>query len=195
MRRFWTITVAVVCICSLTFADDQAKATAPEVLKVAPAMTSDHLNNVIMMDATGSRTALCACEKEFQVTDKSPTILRGDEADYCCTPGCHEMFMSASKEAQDKMMSEYWKSKFPFDKMATNVTMKDSKKVATCLCGNPVEVTDKTPKVTENGITMYLCSDACATALHGMTAKVRMDKELAMMKTLPKAEMKADKQQ
>ncbi len=195
MRRFWTITIALVCICNLAFADDQAKATKPDMPKMAPTMTSDHLNNVIAMDASTSRTALCACGAEFKVTDKSPTIMRGDETDYCCTPGCHDMFMSASKEAQDKMMSEYWASKFPFDKMATNATMKDGKKMATCLCGKPVEVTDNTPKVTENGVTMYLCSEACSTMLHGMTAKDRMDKEVAMMKAQPKAEMKADKQQ
>jgi hypothetical protein len=146
-------------------------------------MKADHpLNNVFKMDASGVRTARCMCGKEFQVSNDSPVIKRGDGEYYCCSKGCHDMYESANKGARDKMFKESWSS-YPMTGMATNAVMKDGKQMATCLCGKEVTVTDKTPNVTENGVKMYVCSDACKTALHGMAANDRLSKELAVVKS------------
>jgi hypothetical protein len=191
MRKLLVVVLGLLFVCSLAFAADTPtdvkKDVKAEKVAAAVTMTSEHLNNVTKMDAKGDRTALCVCGQEFQVTDKSPMILRGDETDYCHNQACHDMFLQASKEAQDKMIADFWANTFPFDKMATNKFMKDGKEVATCLCGKSVDVNDKTPHVTENGVTLYLCSDACTTALHGLSAKMRMEKEMALAHTtLPK---------
>ena len=187
MRKTLVLILSAVVVCSGAFASDTPKDVKAETIAAPATITSEHLNNVTKMDVKGDRTALCVCGQEFQVTDKSPMILRGDETHYCHNQECHEMFMKTSKEAQDKMISDFWTNTFPWDKMATNKFAKDGKDVATCLCGKSVDVNDKTPRVTENGVTLYLCSEACATALHGMSAKMRMEKEMAVAHvTLPK---------
>jgi YHS domain-containing protein len=172
--------LSAVAVCSVALAADAPKDVKAEKIAAPATITSEHLNNITKMDAQGNRTALCVCGQEFQVTDKSPMILRGDETDYCHNQECHDMFLKAPKEAQEKMIGDFWTSTFPFDKMATNKFMKDGKEVATCLCGKSVDVNDKTPRVTENGVTLYLCSDACQSSLHGMSAKMRMEKEMAV---------------
>ena len=186
MKKVLVVILGIVVLCSLSFAGDtqsaQATSAAPHT-GVHKTMKAEHpLNNVIAMDASGTRTAKCMCGKEFQVSKDSPVVTRGDGSYYCCSEGCHDMYMKADKASQTKMFNDSWKT-FPSDKMVTNAVMKDGKETATCLCGKTVDVTKTTPKVTENGVTMYLCSDACKTALHGMAANDRMDKELAVVKT------------
>jgi hypothetical protein len=187
MRNWMSILLVTVMVCGLAVAGDAPKAVDTKEAALPQVVTSDHLNNVVRMDASGNREALCLCGQEFQVTKESPTIIRGEETHYCHNQQCHDMYMSTSAEAQDRMVSDYWKNTFPFDKMATNQFAKDGKTMATCLCGKVVDVNDKTPHLTENGVTMYVCSDACKTALHGMSAEMRMQKEMAVAHTtLPK---------
>ena len=187
MRKVLVVILGIVVLCSLSFAGDtqsaQATSAAPAHTGVHKTMKGDHpLNNVIVMDASGTRSARCLCGKEFVVTKDSPTITRGEGIYYVHADGCRDMYMKSDKAAQTKMFSDYWKT-YPMDKMANNTMMKDGKEMATCLCGKVFEVTKTSPKVTENGMTIYLCSDACTTALHGMAANDRTDKELAMLKT------------
>jgi hypothetical protein len=52
---------------------------------------------------------------------------------------------------------------------------------ATCLCGATVKVTGETPAITENGLMISLCSDACDSMLHGMSPANRLRMELKSM--------------
>lgn len=183
MRKAFVVVLGIALLCSLSFAGEGKGAQAAEAKHHAhKTMKADYpLNNVITMDAAGARTARCMCGKEFQVSKDSPTVMRGEGTYYCCSTGCHEMYMKSDKVAQTKIFTDFWPT-YPYDKMATNTMMKDGKNMATCLCGKEFEVIKTTPKVTENGMTMYLCSDACNTALHGMSATDRMGKEVAILK-------------
>ena len=169
MRKFLVVVLSAVLVCGLALAKDE-----PAV----KAVHSDHLNNVIIMDASGHRTALCLCGTEFPVVNTKLALHVDDETLYCCSEGCHAMAAKVPADEQKNMAADFFKTKFPNDKMASNMYMKDGKKMATCLCGKTVEVNDKTPKITENGVTLYLCSDACNTALHSMSEADRMKSEM-----------------
>jgi YHS domain-containing protein len=143
--------------------------------------TNEVLNNVVKMDAQGSRTALCCCGAEVTVADDTPTLDRNGTHFYFCGQGCRDAAEKASKAESAKTMKS-WRKKFSAYKLASNAYQKDGKELATCLCGKTVEVTKSTPSISENGVTLYLCSTACKTALHGASPEDRLGKEMAMLK-------------
>lgn len=145
-------------------------------------LATDHLNNVIKMDPQGHRTAKCLCNVEFGVTDQTPVVERGDETYYLHSQDCRDMFVRTAPQEQERMISQYWTQQFPFEKLATNAHEEHGQKQATCLCGSEVNVVQDTPMVTENGLNIYLCSEACTTMLHGMSATDRMGAELKNIK-------------
>jgi YHS domain-containing protein len=192
MRNFAIALLGTLMICSLAFAEEGMKA-APTAEKAKAhkhemGKSQEILNNVVKMDAASKRSALCCCGYEFTVTDKAPTMDHEGTSFFMCGEGCKEMAMKASKEENAKTMKD-WHKKYDANKLTDNSFLKESKTMATCLCGKTVEVNAKTPKIMENGVTLYLCSDACNTQLHEMSANDRMDAEkkfLASKEPAPK---------
>ena len=183
MSKRMAVVLSAMMICGACLAKDAAPA--------AKAMHQDHLNNVITMDASGNRTALCMCGKEFPVTDKSLSVQTSEQTLFCCTEGCHAMAAKLSSEQLQEAATDFFKTTFPNDKMVTNIFVKDGRKMAACLCGKTVEVNDKTPKITENGMTLYVCSDACNTSIHGMSAADRMNAEKSRLSASATKETKS----
>jgi hypothetical protein len=141
-------------------------------------LSTDHLNNIVKMDPQGHRTAKCLCEVEFGVTTTTPVVQRGDETYYLHSEDCKDMFIHTAPQEQERIVTQFWARHFPFEKLPTNAHEEHGHKEATCLCGTNVTVTKDTPMVTENGLNIYLCSEACSTMLHGMSAEDRMQGEL-----------------
>jgi hypothetical protein len=164
-----------------SYGNNTAPAQPAAPAAVAKSGQTEVLNNIIKMDAAGARTALCCCGAEFTVTDNSPTIDHGGTTFYLCGDGCKQMADKATAAENAKTMKA-WHKKFRAVKLVTNSYQQDGKEMATCLCGKTLTVTRSTPYVTENGVKMYLCSDACSSALHGMSADARMAKELDVIK-------------
>jgi hypothetical protein len=150
-------------------------------------LSTDHLNNIIKMDPQGHRTAKCLCGLEFGVTSTTPIVERGDETYYLHNEECRDLFMRTSPQAQEQMVTQYWARQFPFEKLPSNAREEHGHQEATCLCGTNVTVTKDTPMVTENGLNIYLCSEACSTMLHGLSPEDRMNTELKNIKNFRSA--------
>jgi hypothetical protein len=180
MRKALVTLLGVALVCSLVFADE-GKTEAKTEKKMSSKNKSEILNNVVKMDKDGNLTAVCGCGMEFTVTDPTLAIKNGDMTMYCHNQMCHDAAAKMSKEESDKMMKD-WHKKYMTYKLADNTFMKDGKKMATCLCGKTLDVTKSTPHIRENGVNMYLCSDACASQLHGMSDADRLgaEKKVAM---------------
>lgn len=138
------------------------------------------LNNVVMMDATGKRRALCCCGAEFTVTDNAPTMDHDGTLFYLCGEGCREAAMKATKEETAKTM-DAWQKKYEVLKLPDNTFTKDGKTMATCVCGAKFTVTDKTPYVTENGVRLYLCGDGCAEHIRSSASTERLTAEMKVL--------------
>ncbi len=179
MKKLLTVLLAITVVSALSNAEDKQKETTTldqHVHAIAP----ERLNNVIQLDTDGHRTALCGCGKQFEVTANSPAVQHGNETIYCCGDACHSSFAGMPAADQDKLISDL-NSKLPAENLISNAIEKDGKTVATCLCGKEFEVTDRTPEVTENGVTLDLCGEACAAGLHKMSAEDRLEAELNLV--------------
>ena len=195
MRRLWISILAALCICSMAFAGDEAKATAKMPANkwaVEQPMKAMPLNNVVKMDMEGKRTALCCCGAEFTVTATAPTVEDAGTTYYMCGDGCREMYMKSSKEEQTKTHAD-WRVKYDQVSLATNTWMADDKKMAKCGCGAEFTVTETSPIVMENGMKSYCCGAGCHEHFMKMSANDRMSAELGMLKGDVKAEMKAER--
>jgi hypothetical protein len=189
MYRWMLVLVAAVAITGLAAADEAAPAAASAGQEAHGGMSkhaakeSAILNNVVKMDAAGSRTALCCCGAEFTVTANAPTMTHGGTLFYLCGDGCKQTAEKATPAEGAKVMKA-WHKKYTGYKLPDNTTMKDGRKMATCLCGKTFAVTSSSHFIIENGIKTYLCSEACNTALHGTSAEDRLAKEMAELKGL-----------
>lgn len=186
MRKLFVMTMAALCICSMAFAGDEAKATKMQANKwaVEQPMKAMPLNNVIKMDADGKRTALCCCGAEFTVTSNAPTVERPPTTFYMCGEGCKEMTLKASKEEEAKTMAA-WNAKYSTYTLASN-----TKTWAKCGCGKEFDVTPTSLVVSENGMKIYCCSEACHTAFKLKSADDRQSAQLSALKSSMKAEQK-----
>jgi len=174
MRRISIVIFGVVALYGLCIGSDKpAVATGETAVKSHQHMP---LNNVVKMDAEGKRTALCCCGYEFTVTPTAPTMDHEGTSFYMCGEGCKEMAMKATPEENAKTMAA-WHEKYDALSMADNTHMKDGARMATCVCGAEFAVTENTPIVTENGVTMYLCGEGCAEHFSAMSADERLTPE------------------
>ena len=193
MRKMFVMGMAVLCICSLAFAGDEAKAVKADANKwaVEQPMKSTPLNNVTKMDMEGKRTAMCCCGAEFTVTANAPTVDDAGTSYYMCGEGCREVYMKWSKPEQEKAHAT-WRTKYDQVQLVTNAWMAGEKKMAKCGCGAEFTVTESAPVLMENGMKMYCCGAGCHEQFMKMSATDRMNVETAMLKGETK-EMKADK--
>lgn len=174
MKRLAMLALGILMIGSLSMAEDAH--TAMGSMK-----GHDHgacLNNVVAVDADGSKTALCGCGMEFKVADKSPSMEADGMTIYACSEDCAKSMagmndrMKAGKMGELKMACEMHKN------LATNASMMDGKLMATCPCGMSVEVNDKTPFIVENGVKVYVCSEDCAAGFSAADTKMREAAEM-----------------
>jgi hypothetical protein len=180
MRKLVMAVVGLIAVCSLSFAQEKTEGAKP-VPQPPKHSATKTLNNVVKMDAAGTRTALCLCGKEFTVTDKSPNFDQRGTHYYLCSDECKGKTGSATKEELTKMVGD-WKNSSKAYKTPENTVKKDGKKWATCACGKEFEVGASSEFIKENGVKMYLCSDDCMKAMTGMGEQERMTKELALLK-------------
>jgi len=198
MRAF-VLSLAAIFICgTLALAQDAPKAPTgaakSSVAKTSNAARAEHqkvvhgerhvLNNVVRMTADGKMTALCCCGKEFTVADNSPTMKHGDATFYLCSDACKAKMDKATPTQVDQTMST-WHRKYKGMKLTSNAVTKDGRKVATCLCGKTFNVTKATESISENGVVVYVCSDACAANMHNMSPADRLAKEKEIVANAP----------
>jgi hypothetical protein len=195
----WILVATTACLMAWGVANANAGEKTKAAMKTsepdsAAATTQWHkpLNNVIKMDATGKRTALCCCGAEFTVTDNAPTLDHDRTLFYMCGEGCKEMALKATPEENAKTMVA-WHKKYDVLKMADNTYIQDGKTMATCVCGRKFAVTDLTPYVTENGVKLYLCSEDCNEHIRSAAADQRMAAEMKVVKAEPAAPMQTSK--
>jgi YHS domain-containing protein len=180
MRKVLITLLSALLVCSVVFAQE-GKTEGKPAKKPVDKAKMEVMNNVTKMDKDGARTALCLCGKEVSVADNTPTYEKDGTTYYLCSDACKDKATKASKADLDQMMRE-WRKKFKEAKVVNNVFMKEGKPWANCVCGKVFEVNSiTTPKMQENGVAVYLCSDACKTQMHTMTAADRMGKEKAII--------------
>lgn len=179
MNKLLTLLLAVTVVSTLSNAEGK-KPETPSLNPHVHAVTTEHLNNVIQLDADGHRTALCGCGMQFQVTNDQLSVQNGDETIYCCSEACHHSNLAMPNADRMQKISDL-NEKLSHSISVTNTAIKDGRTVATCLCGKEFEVTDQTPRVSENGVTLNLCGEACTTGLHKMSAADRFEAELKIV--------------
>jgi len=170
MKRSLVLMLALALVCGGALAGDKDAQDKQEATKTAK---FERLNNVVVMDADGQRTALCACGREFAVTNEPLAVKHDATTLYCCSPECHSQLEQTSATDRAERVAAYWAA-FPYERTLNTATTTDGKTTARCFCGQSVDVTAASPKVLENGVTVYPCSEACETALHQMSAEKRL---------------------
>jgi ribosomal protein L24E len=186
MRKILMLMVVCGLVAGLANAREAKTVTGKNEVIGFAAVSPAHrpLNNVVAMDAAGNRTALCCCGAEFTVTDNAPVLDHDGTLFYMCGEGCKQMALKATPEESAKTLDAWWK-KYAELKLTDNAAMKDGKTTATCVCGATFTVTDKTPYVMENGVTLYLCGDGCAEHFRSMAAADRLTAERKFLPPVP----------
>lgn len=180
MRKVLIALLSAFLVCSVVFAQE-GKTEGKPAKKPVERVRTEVMNNVTKMDKDGVRTAICLCGKDVAVADNTPTFEKDGTTYYLCSEDCKVKATKSSKADLDQMMRD-WRKKFKEAKLVNNVFMKENRPWANCVCGKTFEVNAlSTPKMQENGVTVYLCSDACKSQMHTMTAADRLDKEKAIV--------------
>jgi hypothetical protein len=182
MYKLMMSLLAVAVLCCWSFAHDGQGAEATTASMEKPAATSmmQPMNNVVKMEKDGKRTALCCCGHEFTVTENAPSMEHSGTLFYMCGEGCKEVAMKATAEENAKTMAA-WHEKYDVMTLMSNTHEKDGKQMATCACGAEFTVSETSPRITENGVTMYLCGEGCKEMFTKKTADERMGAEMKVV--------------
>jgi hypothetical protein len=178
----WMLLAGMVVYTSIAVADPLGPPGSRPNLGMKPGLHAA-LNNVVSMDAQGTRAALCLCGARFTVTPASPVVERDGTSFYLCGgPGDGRAQGNlASGEAE----ATRWNRAFRSTRMSSNARLKEGREVFTCSCGKTSVLNWKTPALVDNGLIVFCCDSECLSRFRSTDPMLRTAIELSLCLSLP----------